>query len=76
MTHKLVLVKQTENSAEWECPVCERRIRLGLDGSGLKILKPGEQLINHGSATTQPGLSVKIGAVETADSEEIPSNLH
>ena len=63
MAHKLVLTLQTENSAEWKCPECDRHIRLGSDGSGLKILNPGDQEVNHGSATTVPELNIGTASV-------------
>jgi len=64
MTHKLVLIRQTADFAEWKCPVCERHIRLGSAGSGLTILNPGDQEVNHGSATTVPELTVGNASVE------------
>ena len=76
MTHKLVLVKHTKEFAEWECPVCQRHIRLGLNGGGLKILKPGDQLINHGSATTWPGLNLNNASVDMDDPVEALSPVH
>lgn len=69
MQHKFVLIRQTDEFAEWECPACERHVRLGFNGEGLKILNPGDQLIDHGSATTVPGLSFRNTLLE-------PSNIH
>jgi hypothetical protein len=64
MQHELKLIRQTEKHAEWECPVCQRHIRLGADGSGLKILNPGDQQVNHGSASSAPGLKLAQPSVE------------
>jgi hypothetical protein len=64
MKHELVLVHQSDKFAEWECPVCHRYIRLGKEGSGLKVLNPGEQEINHGSASTVSGLKMGQAAVD------------
>ncbi len=69
MQHRFVLVQQTEHYAEWECPVCHRHIRLGTDGSGLKVLNRGDQEINHGSASTFPGLNM-------AQTQVNPVSLH
>ena len=77
MTHKLVLVKQTEECVEWKCPACERHIRLELNGGGLTVLRPGDQLTNHGAATTAPGFTFNGTSVETADdSIEARSSMH
>ena len=79
MSHKLVLVKQTEEIVEWECPVCERHIRVEKTGGGLRILKPGDQSVVH-SATTMPGLNFGV-SLDTVDSKaanpaETPATVH
>jgi len=66
MQHKFVLIRQTEEFAEWECPACERHVRLGFNGDGLKILNPGDQHVNHGAASTVPGLSFSNTLLETS----------
>ena len=58
MKHKLVLTRQTEAFSEWKCPECERHIRLGSRGGELKILNPGDQEVNHGSAASVPWLEL------------------
>jgi len=65
MQHKLELIRQTKDLVEWECPVCQRHIRLGSNGGGLKILNRGDQEVNHGSATTVPGLRLGQPTIET-----------
>jgi hypothetical protein len=68
MTHKLVLIRQTEAFVEWECPACNRHMRLALGEGGLEILNPGDQEVNHGTATTVPGFylhSASAEAIET-----------
>ncbi len=64
MQHKLVLVQQTERLAEWQCPVCQRHVRLNSKDRGIEILNPGDQFVNHGSASTVPGLNFGQPAVE------------
>lgn len=65
MKHKLVLTRQTDTFAEWKCPECDRHIRLGSKGDGLKILNPGDQEVNHGSATTVPWLDFSETSVDS-----------
>ena len=64
MEHKLILRHQTEKSSEWECPVCQRQVRLFSKGGGFEILKPGDQLANHGSICTVPELNLSQPAVD------------
>ena len=64
MQHKLVLVQQSKHEAEWQCPVCERHVRLNSKNRGIEILHPGDQLVNHGSASTVPGFDFGQPAVE------------
>ena len=65
MTHKLVLVRQTEVLTEWKCPECDRHIRLGSDGSGLKILNPGDAEVNHGSASSVSWMDMGDASVQS-----------
>ncbi len=64
MQHKLELILQTEAHVEWECPVCQRHIQMNAKGGGLKILNPGDQMVNHGSASTTPELSLDQAIIE------------
>ena len=74
MTHKYVLTRQTEKYVEWECPECNRHLRVGFDGA-LKILVPGDQQANHGSAATVPWLCLDGASVETAAGEDTSAAL-
>ena len=65
MQHKFILARKTSEFAEWECPKCSRYVRLGSDGSGLRILNPGDQTANHGAATTIAGLDLGAASVES-----------
>ena len=83
MTHRLILVKQTDEFVEWECPACARHIRVELRGGGLTILKPGDRFAIH-SATTVPGMDfdVSVETTDTTDSrlapepKETPVSVH
>lgn len=63
MQHKLVLARRTDEFVEWECPECQRYIRLGINGSGFKVLNPGDQMANHGAASITPGLNLTTASV-------------
>jgi hypothetical protein len=65
MEHKLVLVQQTKKLTDWECPVCQRLVRMNAKGGGIEILNPGDQRVNHGSASTTPGLKLSPATIET-----------
>ena len=62
MKHKLELIAHDDDGAEWQCPECGRRMRLTLDG--LSILEPGNQTVNHGSASTSALLRFDVKPVE------------
>jgi len=51
MKHKLELIAHDEDGAEWQCPECGRHMRLTV-ADGLSIIEPGNQTVNHGSAST------------------------
>lgn len=76
MQHKYILIRQTEECAEWECPACERHVRLRFNGRGLEIVNRGDQWADHGSATTGPGLHLEGASVKAPDFAETTPTLH
>lgn len=68
--HQFVLTRQTNEFAEWECPVCQRQVRIG-NKTGLKILKPGDQSVNHGTASTASWLKLGEALIEETETPTI-----
>ena len=55
--HFLALTAKTDEHVQFTCPVCGRCVQVGFDGE-LTTINTGDQFINHGFASTHPGLSL------------------
>lgn len=62
MKHHLVLNHQCAEYCEWKCPACDRTVRAGR--AGIKIIKPGNQEVNHGTASNMAGFRMNGASVE------------
>jgi len=73
MEHKLVLTRKTDEFVEWECPTCDKHIRVAFAG-GLKVLHPGDQTIIHSAVLAVPGLELDLNSdvVEGPDPSDKP----
>ena len=52
--HKMDLIKQTDNCYEWECPVCDRHIKIR--PGEVEVINSGDQSIQHSGSSK--GLSL------------------
>ena len=73
MDHKLVLTRQTDEFVEWECPDCDKHVRVAFTG-GLKVLNPGDQSVKHSATLAVAGLGMNLDGdlAEGSDSPKGP----
>lgn len=69
--HRFVLNHHTATTAEWACPACGRTIRLDVVERRFRVVRQGNALVNHGSASTSRALSFDPARVHRPDDPEV-----